>query len=146
MKRFFLVFCDGDTADLESLKPTEPVYRLQEDDINEEEDEVCINGDWEYVITENTNFYGEENTFCQPGDLVFEVMNEYAFYREGIGLPTSFVDSNALVGEMREIKHYIAEYLSTDSDTEKIPLSEGDLKEMVNETVRRVIKEMIDNK
>lgn len=91
----------------------EPVCTLTEEDINPEQNEVLINGKPVSVITENTNFYGEDNGngFCQAGDLVFECNGEYAFYRPNLNIPTSFTDNNAMAGTKDEIMTFINDYL-----------------------------------
>lgn len=107
--RYFLVFTD----EVDRKAPIAPIYTLSQEDINEEEGEVCVNGNWEFVMSENTNFYNSDTSdFCQPGDLVFEFMGELAFYRIGLDTPTSFMNADAIVGTMKEVNWYISEYLS----------------------------------
>lgn len=90
----------------------EPCYVLRPEDINEEDGEVIINGKPEFVITENTNFYADDNgsDFCQAGDLVFQYNAEYAFYRKGLNAPCGFVHGDAIVGTKDEIMDYIEEF------------------------------------
>lgn len=91
----------------------EPIYVLNNEDINMEEGEVLINGKPEFVTNENTNFYGDDNgsNFCQEGDLVFECNGEYAFYRKGLKTPTGFVNNDAIIGTRDEIMDFINKYL-----------------------------------
>lgn len=90
----------------------EPCYILKPEDIDEEEGEVMINGNPEFVITENTNFYADNSgsDFCQAGDLVFEYNGEYAFYRKGLNAPCGFTNGDAIVGTKDEIMDYIEEF------------------------------------
>ena len=90
----------------------EPCYILKPEDIDEEEGEVMINGNPEFVITENTNFYADNSgsNFCQAGDLVFEYNGEYAFYRKGLNAPCGFTNGDAIVGTKDEIMDYIEEF------------------------------------
>lgn len=106
--KFFL--CDIDDPD--NLQPINPIYVLRPEDIDEEEGIVYMNGVEINYISENTNFYEDENgsDFCQPGDLVFEFNNEYAFYRKGLNECTGFVNYNAVVGTTQEVHSFIASY------------------------------------
>lgn len=106
--KFFL--CDIDDPD--NLQPINPIYVLRPEDIDEEEEIVYMNGVEIDYISENTNFYEDENGsyFCQPGDLVFEFNNEYAFYRKGLNECTGFVNYNAVVGTTQEVRSFIATY------------------------------------
>lgn len=90
----------------------EPCYILKPEDIDEEEGEVMINGNPEFVITENTNFYADNSgsDFCQAGDLVFEYNGEYAFYRKGLNASCGFTNGDAIVGTKDEIMDYIEEF------------------------------------
>lgn len=109
---YFVVFCDDYQGQITDENKIEPCYVLRSEDINEEEGEVMINGNPEFVITENTNYYADNNgyDFCQPGDLVFEVSGEYAFYRPGLNAAAGFTNANAIVGTKDEIMDYIQEY------------------------------------
>ena len=109
---YFVVFCDDYQGQITDENKIEPCYVLRSEDINEEEGEVMINGNPEFVITENTNYYADNNgyDFCQPGDLVFEVNGEYAFYRPGLNAAAGFTNANAIVGTKDEIMDYIQEY------------------------------------
>lgn len=109
---YFVVFCDDYQGQITDENKIEPCYVLRPEDINEEEGEVMINGNPEFVITENTNYYADNNgyNFCQPGDLVFEVNGEYAFYRPGLNAAAGFTNANAIVGTKDEIMDYIQEY------------------------------------
>ena len=113
---YFIFFSDSyqngmNINDIENK--IEPVCTLTEEDINEEQGEVLINGKPEFVISENTNYWADNNNsyFCQAGDLVFECNNEYAFYRPGLNVPSGFIDNDALVGTKDEIMDYINKYL-----------------------------------
>ena len=109
---YFVVFCDDYQGQITDENKIEPCYVLRSEDINEEDGEVVINGNPEFVITENTNYYADNNgyKFCQPGDLVFEVNGEYAFYRPGLNAAAGFTNANAIVGTKDEIMDYIQEY------------------------------------
>lgn len=107
---YFIVFSDEWDGNISDT--INPCYILKPEDINEQEGEVMVNGKPEFVITENTNFYADRNgvSFCQAGDLVFEVSGEYAFYRPGLNTPTSFVNADAIVGTEDEISNYMETY------------------------------------
>lgn len=108
---YFIVFCDEYKGNID--KKIEPCYVLNQEDIDNEQGEVMVNGNPVFVITENTNFYADNNgnDFCQPGDLVFECLGEYAFYRKGLNAPCGFTNSNAIVGTKDEIMDYIENYI-----------------------------------
>ena len=144
MENYFLVYSDN----LKKFIPTEPVYVLKQEDINEEDGSVMVNGEEVFVITENTNYYADDTTpnFCQEGDLVFETNGEYAFYREGIGAPSAFVNTlqDALVGTESELKLYIDNFFKNESKKKQsVKLTENELTQMVTECVRRILKNRI---
>ena len=113
---YFIFFSDNyeDGMNINDITDqAEPVCTLTEEDIDSEQGEVLINGEPEFVIDENTNFYADDNgsNFCQPGDLVFECNGEYAFYRPGLNTATGFVNNDAMVGTKDEIMDFINKYL-----------------------------------
>ena len=63
-----------------------PVCELTENDINED-GEICVNGKWDFIISEWTNFYADGTSSAKPGDLVFDAFGNNAVYRRGIGKP-----------------------------------------------------------
>ena len=112
---YFIFFSDSyqNGMNINDIKnKIEPVCTLTEEDINEEQGEVLINGKPKFVTSENTNYWADNTSnFCQAGDLVFECNNEYAFYRPGLNTPSGFVYNDALVGTKDEIMDYINKYL-----------------------------------
>lgn len=127
MEQYFLMFCDEPG----NFEPIKPIYILKPNDIDGEGN-VSVNGEEVPVFSENTNFYNDN---CQPGDLVFEVSNEYAFYRKGMGAPAGFMNNNAIVGTEDEVEKF-----EDDSIHENIvKLNEDNLRYMIAESVKRIL-------
>ena len=92
-----------------------PVCVLTEQDINEDDAEIRVNGKWVFVSSEYTNFFADNSgngLFCRPGDLVFESMGEHAIYRPGLNTVTGCegMGGEVLIGTLPELKKYALEY------------------------------------
>jgi hypothetical protein len=95
------------------LSEIKPECTLKSDkDYNDNNQEIKVNGKWVDFFSENVNFYKENQGKNIPmkGDLVFEVLDQYAVYRQGLGIPTGLVDSNCSIGTREELVNYLIEF------------------------------------
>lgn len=109
------------------LSETEPECVLGPKDYNKREQIINVNDEEVDFWSENINFYGEKSgkKYPQSGDLVFEFTGEYAVYRPGLGVPSSFSDAGCSVGTKEDIINYLREFSKEmksdyDCDVEKL--------------------------
>ena len=109
---YFLAFCGENCGKPDDWKKIEPSCVLKPEDISLDDSYVMVNGKEVSIIIENSNFYADNNDieYPQAGDLVFELMNEYSFYRPGLNAPSGFTLADAIVGTKDEIMDYIQKY------------------------------------
>lgn len=92
------------------LSEIEPEYVLKSSDYNDEDDEIRVNGSWEFYPSENTNYYNDKSNTPRRGDLVFKLSDVYSLYRPGLNTPSPWVEDDALVGTREEIENYLLQY------------------------------------
>lgn len=104
----FFAVCDDEWD--KPFKEVNPISELKEDEINED-GEILVNGKWDFVLSECTNFYADKANrhAAEPGDLVFDYLGNNVVYRRGLGAPASCETSmgaTCLIGTENElIKH-----------------------------------------
>lgn len=130
------------------MEEIEPIYVLKAEDVDEEEGEVYVNGKEVFFIDENSNYYADEegSSFCQPGDLIFEVLGDYIFYRPGINCIAGSANyaNDFLIGTPEEIENFKAEYgdeIMKDLGENTINMNRTQLKEMIDLCVKNILKE-----
>ena len=142
-----------------------PVCELTENDINED-GEICVNGNWDFVISEWTNFYADGTSSAKPGDLVFDAFGNNAVYRRGLGVPVgceTVMGIGCVIGTKDELIKFALEFANeikqdngidtraifgmNEAKTAKcakkntIKLKESTLRQIVAETVKKVMEE-----
>lgn len=145
-----------------------PVCELTENDINED-GEICVNGKWDFVISEWTNFYADGTSSAKPGDLVFDAFGNNAVYRRGLGVPVGCETSmgigcvigtkDELVKFAIEFSDYIKQYSGIDTkaifgmneskrnkDTKKnvVRVNEEQLMKIISECVKNAISKQVN--
>ncbi len=94
------------------LSEIEPECVLGPNDYNKKDNSMNINGEEVSFWEDNINFYGRNagKKYPQSGDLVFELSGEYAVYRPGLGLPSSFSEEYCSVGTREDIVNYLRKF------------------------------------
>lgn len=111
LEKYYVVY---DNEWDQPFKEIQPECVLSAEDINNEENMICVNGKWEYVISEFTNLYADGyNNNPKPGDLVFCVNGSYTIYRRGLhavcGCDTS-MGGECEIGTKEELVAFALEY------------------------------------